>query len=317
MRRSARPIVHRRARSGFTTDFCHRFDAVLRCAIQPFAQRLERIRTSRPLGDAAWHGGSEHQRTQRDAPRGRRLRLRRRRGGQSLDRVDEHRRRRPIDPMRTDEAADEALGLGTRGLRIAQPLAQLPHVLVDRRRDPHAAAVLGQQVVEVNRPFLRAGELLRQHREHRPADDRRLDHRARVDADHRGRVIDRVEEVGAVLRVDRVVAAPREEHRAGQVRQRIGVPRVAVVRMRPHEDVDVAQRRIAARAQRGDPPAHERHLGARFGNEARRAGEQQERPRVGQADSRAERRAVARRPASANHLSNSCAPVATIFSAGM
>ena len=145
-------------------------------------------------------------------------------------------------PMRADEAGDEPLRLGARRLRIAQPIAQLPDVLVDGRRDAHAAAVLGQQMVEMNRAFLRAGELLGQHREHRPPDDRRLDHGARIDADHRRGVIDRIEKVGAVVRSRSGCSRVRGKKTApGRSGQRIRIPRVAVVRMRPHQDVDVAQ----------------------------------------------------------------------------
>ena len=168
-----------------------------------------------------------------------------------------------------------------------------------RRRDPHAAAVLRQQVMEVNRPFLRAGELLRQHREHRPADDRRLDHRAGVDADHRRRVIDRIEEVGAVVRIDRVVAAraERTRHPAGPASgsgshawQLYGCGRTRTLMSR---SVGSPLARSAAIHRRTNATS-----ALRLRNEAGRAGEQQERPRVGQADARAERRAVARRPAS-------------------
>ena len=55
---------------------------------------------------------------------------------------------------------DESLRLGAGASGIAQPIAQLADVLLERGRDPDAAAVLGQQVVEVDRPFLRAGKLL-------------------------------------------------------------------------------------------------------------------------------------------------------------
>ena len=101
------------------------------------------------------------------------------------------------------------------------------------------------------RAFLRARELRRQHRAHRPADDRRLDHRARVDA-HDGRaVVQRVEEVVAVVGVDRVVARRAETRHARQIRHRIasaqrwklyGCGRTSTLR--------VAQRRVAAGAQR-------------------------------------------------------------------
>ncbi len=60
--------------------------------------------------------------------------------------------------------------LGARAVGIAQAIAQLPDVLVERRRHPQKAAVLGQEVMEVNRPFLRARKLLGQQREDRTAE---------------------------------------------------------------------------------------------------------------------------------------------------
>jgi len=72
-------------------------------------------------------------------------------------------------------------------------------------------------------------------------------------------------------------------------------PGVAVVRVRPDEDVDVLQRRIAARSHGRHPPAHEGDLGARLGDEAGGAGEQQKRARVRQTDARAEGLAPAHR----------------------
>ena len=53
------------------------------------------------------------------------------------------------------------------------------------------------EMLEVQRAFLRRGELLGLHRIDRPADDARLDHRARVDADDGLGVVHRVEVVGA------------------------------------------------------------------------------------------------------------------------
>jgi hypothetical protein len=197
--------------------------------------------------------------------------------------------------VRPDEVRHEPLCLGTRGFRIAQPIGKLAHMLVERRRNPQEAAVLGQQIVEVNRSLLCAGELLRQDRTDRPPDDRRFDHRAGVDADDSSAVVDGIEEVGAIVRIDRVVAACRIDGGSCRARQRFVRPGVAIVRMRPDENVEVAEDRVIARPQRGDPPADERHLGIRFRDEARGAGEQDERPRVRQANACAELLAAPRR----------------------
>ena len=67
------------------------------------------------------------------------------------------------------------------------------------------------QMLEVQRAFLLPGELGRQHREHRTADDARLDQRAGVDADHRDAVEHRVVVVGARVGVDRVGAGARPD----------------------------------------------------------------------------------------------------------
>ena len=199
---------------------------VVRGLMPPLAHRLQRVRPGQPAGDCSRHGRGEHDRAHENSPRPARVaaaaparrpavRRRRRTSASQAGRCRAGRMKLPMN--RCDLCA--------RALRISQPVAQLPDVFVDRRRDPHTTAVLGQQVVEVNRAFLRACKLLGQHREHRPADDRRLDHRARIDADDRRRVIDRVEEIGAVVRVDRIVAAPRKEDRARQVRQADPDPR--------------------------------------------------------------------------------------------
>jgi hypothetical protein len=53
------------------------------------------------------------------------------------------------------------------------------------------------QMLKVQRAFLRGRELLRFDRVHRPADDARLDHRARIHADNRFGVVHRIEVVVA------------------------------------------------------------------------------------------------------------------------
>ena len=68
-----------------------------------------------------------------------------------------------------------------------------------------------------------------------------------------------------------------------------------VIRMRPHEHIDLAKLAMAARAERGDPPPYKPYLRTRLGNEARRSGEEYEWSAVGQPGGTAEGLALTRR----------------------
>ncbi len=189
--------------------------------------------------------------------------------------------------MRTDEGRDEALGLRLRRFRTIQHVRELRDVLVERASDTQEAAVLRQQVMEVQRAFLRPAELTRQ-REDRAPDDRGFDHRARVDADDRGGVIHRVEEARPVLFGDRAVHPSRPDLHLPEVAQVRVFPRVEVVGMRADEHGDVAHARILGAPQRLDPLPDERQLELGAGDEDRRRRVEQEGPVRRQADGRAE-----------------------------
>ena len=222
------------------------------------------------------------------APRDRRRRRRVR-----FDGLDETVRGGHVEAVRPHKRLDErprlliARGLPPHGV------GQLRQVLRHRRRGREQPAVDVLEMLEVQRPFLLPGELVRQHGVHRPADDARLDQRARVHADDRDAVEHRVEVVGARLGVDRVRPAARPDaHRV--VLGRIEVlPLIRVLRMRANENRRAPQHRIGRGADRFDPAPHERHLVRR--DERRRAEIQQQRPIVRHADLRAERLARERR----------------------
>ena len=104
-------------------------------------------------------------------------------------------------------------------------------------------SVVGE-VAEVERPGLGVAELVGEDRVHRPADDRRLDLRARVDPDDRGAVVDRVEVV--LPRLARRAGTRRARGQIDDLRRRRSAgrrnPRCGE-RVRPDEDARVAQRR--------------------------------------------------------------------------
>ena len=132
--------------------------------------------------------------------------------------------------MRADERLDEAPpARGALGVLVEHP-PELLEMLLERRRDVQEAAVLLEQVVEVQRALL--GELGRQHRQHALADDRRLDHRGRVDPDDRDAVRQRVEEVASRLVGDRKRAFGRPDDDVPEPADVDLAPLARLVRMR-------------------------------------------------------------------------------------
>ena len=159
-------------------------------------------------------------------------------------------------------------------------------------------------------------ELRREHGQHALADDRRLDHRRRVDADHRRAVRQRVEEVRTRLVGDRRARPPAGHTTAFPNRPDRPRAMAGLVRVRPDEDPD------AAAAARRRSPGSPRSTRARTATPARRSsqGSSTCRARTGGPDrarlarERFPRTLLGRR---SNHASKSCAPVATTRSAGM
>src|SRR6188508_1506065 len=78
---------------------------------------------------------------------------------EALEVVVQHRRDRPLEPVRAHEAMQELLPPALVIRIAAQQVAQLSEVLLERARDDQRAAVLGQQVVEVERLLLHAFQL--------------------------------------------------------------------------------------------------------------------------------------------------------------
>ena len=112
--------------------------------------------------------GHDQQQSQERSERRWRRRLRRRRA-KPFDRVREDRRGGAVAAVWPDEGRDEALCFGACCRRVAKAVAQLAHVLIERRSDAQEAAVFGQQMVEVNGAFLRVRELRREHGADRPS----------------------------------------------------------------------------------------------------------------------------------------------------
>src|SRR6478736_3620548 len=104
---------------------------------------------------------------------------------EALEVVDQQRRDRPVEPVRAHEAAQELLPPALVVRLAAEQVAQLAEVLLERAGDDQRAAVLGEQVLEVEGLLLSALQLGEQDRVGPPADDRRIDQRRRVRADRR------------------------------------------------------------------------------------------------------------------------------------
>ncbi len=156
---------------------------------------------------------------------------------QLLDRVGEDRRRRPVEPVRPDERLDEAAALLGVLDAVLQDPAELLRVLVERGGDVQEAAVLLEQVVEVERALL--AELRRQDGEDALADHGRLDHRGRVDPDHRRAVGERVVERVVLLGGDRSLRVARPDHGVLEAREVRVAPALAD-RMRAHDHARAA-----------------------------------------------------------------------------
>ena len=115
------------------------------------------------------------------------------------------------------------------------------------RPDVEMAEVVGAQVLEVERPLLGLAELVVEDRVHRPADDRALDLRARVDPDHRGGVVDRVEVVLPRRGLERLLAELRPDGRL-RVVERHARPLGGVPRVRPDDHAGVRERPAVRRS---------------------------------------------------------------------
>ncbi len=145
----------------------------------------------------------------------------------------------------------------------------------------------------MERPLLGEAEIVREHGVHRAADDGALDLRGRVDADHRRRVVDRVEVVPAPGLVGRVLVVPRPDDGVWIV-QLDPLPLGREQRMWTDEDPRLRQQPTVG-AQLADPAADERGLVR--SDEARRADVDGEGTVGGQPDLRTEVVArAARRP---------------------
>src|SRR5581483_3274872 len=120
-------------------------------------------------------------------------------------------------------------------------LVELTEVLLEARRDAEQAAVLPAQVLEVQRPGLRSGELGVEHREHALPDDARLDQAARVDPDDAGAVRERVEVPGPGLAGVGLGSARGPDGRVAELGEIDAAPLLRVLRVRADEEPDPAE----------------------------------------------------------------------------
>ena len=162
--------------------------------------------------------------------------------------------------------------------------------MVVKRARTRAAARFGavQQVMEMDRPFLAVAELGQQHRVHRPVEHRAFDHRARVQADHRVRVVERVEVVGLGPVIHGQAPARGQHTTFSRPASETRLPLFPALEVRPDQDAAIAQAPAGrwparCRAQRID----EIGLG-RAAFEQRRADVEHDRPVGLQADPGAE-----------------------------
>ena len=233
--------------------------------------------------------------------------------------VRERSRLRSARPRRRTEASRPRRGraggrtratnaLGAAVVPVHDRARELGRVLVERPRDGEQPAADLQQVAEVERALLDALVLGVEHGQHRPADDRRLDHRARVQADDRAGC-------GRSSRSSRPSTRRRSARGppAGTRRRRAdldAVPGVGPLRVRTDEDAELCDG-IAPRAQRLRPTPDEVDL--RLAGPGRAARVEHERPTG--IEARRGRRTRARgRGCQSNHSSKHCAPVTTTCS---
>jgi hypothetical protein len=144
----------------------------------------------------------------------------------------------------------------TSGRRI-EHAAELGEMIFERGGDVQEAAVLLQQVVEVQSALLR--ELRRQHSENALAYDRSLDHRSGVDPDDGGTMDERVVEVGDRLGGGGSRASGRKDDCVPEARQVDALPR-RTSRVGPDHDPEPAQPVVRAGAQRFEQAGHKLHL---------------------------------------------------------
>ena len=217
---------------------------------------------------------------------------RRGRSGQPLDLVDEHRRRRHVEAERTDERrprrklrARLRRHVPRRRPRAARCAPRASARPAAARRRPRAGS--GSAASPAGRARHSGSSTVRT----RPADDRRLDHRARVQPDHGGAVVDRVEVVRLRLR-RRWARARRAGRRPTPAARRPAQGPAASGaggRGRP-----ASREHAAVRAQRGEPAPEELRLG--LARPRRAAGVEDVRPTGVEADPRAELLARPRLP---------------------
>jgi hypothetical protein len=84
--------------------------------------------------------------------------------------------------VRTDEGADKPCTSLTPDVRVGERFSELRSMFSQTLRDAQESSVLGQEILEVQRPSLRFLKLVCQHSVNRSPDDRGLDHGGRVHA---------------------------------------------------------------------------------------------------------------------------------------
>jgi hypothetical protein len=169
------------------------------------------LRASDALSDASGPGHRRQNRQQQSGGNGSRAARRRPPG-----RFQFHGGDKPIgsgfgEAVRPDKRFDKGAASRVSSALAPHGIRKLPAVLHERGRDREQAAVNVFQMLEVQRPFLLAGEFVGQHGVDRTADDSGLDERAGVDANDGDAVIHRVVVVGPRLAIHRVRTRARPD----------------------------------------------------------------------------------------------------------
>ena len=154
------------------------------------------------------------------------------------------RRGRDVEPARPDEARQKSLASRFVRLGLLDRVGDLVEMFVPGAGDgDEAVAVLGSDVREMKRPFLRLERIVDEG-ENGTVQDRGLDQRGRVDTDHRARMEERVEVVRLLPLARGSLARARPDDRLAALVHVEDVPADDVLRMRAEDDRRILQTRM-------------------------------------------------------------------------
>ena len=175
--------------------------------------------------------------------------------------LDRERHDRLVEPARPDKGLDEARQIASFLLASLKLIGELPAVRAKVGRLFQDLAI--GQVLEMERPFLRLLIARIGDGEASLAEDRGLDQRAGIDADYGRGMEQSVIEIGLGA-LDHRHAAGARMHRDILVAGDVELIEWGLMhRMRPHQDVGLAQRRLLGASDLGEPLGDEFYLVAR------------------------------------------------------